>query len=195
MDMFVSVIDWMGLRAGCEQPPSSPTPKTKTEFWYTPNKVICSNPGNSPTHKYEWCTLALPRCRTKSYSNSFFPRTASLWNSLPGACFSASYNLDCFKRNINSYLQLPWVIFIFNVFFLLVAPYQEWLLALFWAILHKKKINFNLCIVNRLVVLLCGWLQVYTIHAARNQRKSRSGHQTKSYILKGNMTLLIDISR
>ena len=27
-------------------------------------------------------TLALPRCRTKSYSNSFFPRTASLWNSL-----------------------------------------------------------------------------------------------------------------
>ena len=84
------------------------------------------------SHPY---TLALPRCRTKSYSNSFFPRTASLWNSLPGACFPPSYNLDCFKRNINSYLQLPWVIFIFNVF-LLVAPYHEWLLALFGANLH-----------------------------------------------------------
>ena len=89
------------------------------------------------THTY---TLALPRCRTKSYSNSIFPRTASLWNSLPGACFPPSYNLDCFKRNINSYLQLPWVIFTFNVF-LLVAPYQEWLLALFGAILHKKSKN------------------------------------------------------
>ena len=56
------------------------------------------------SHPY---TLALPRCRTKSYSNSFFQRTASLWNSLPGACFPPSYNLDCFKKNINSYLQLP----------------------------------------------------------------------------------------
>ena len=49
--------------------------------------------------------IALPRCKTKSHSNSFFPRTASLWNSLPGACFPQSYNLYCFKRNINSYLQ------------------------------------------------------------------------------------------
>ena len=56
------------------------------------------------SHPY---TQALPRCRTKSYSNSFFPRAASLWNSLPGACFPPSYNLDCFKKNINSYLQLP----------------------------------------------------------------------------------------
>ena len=40
--------------------------------------------------------------------NSFISHTASLWNSLPGACFPRSYNLDCLnKRNINSYLQLP----------------------------------------------------------------------------------------
>ena len=38
------------------------------------------------SHPY---TLALSRCRTKSYSNSFFPRTASLWNSLPGDMFSS----------------------------------------------------------------------------------------------------------
>ena len=48
---------------------------------------------------------ALLRCRTKSHSNSFISHnTASLWNSLPGACFPQSYNLDCFKRDINSYL-------------------------------------------------------------------------------------------
>ena len=55
------------------------------------------------------CTVAVPRCRTKSYSSSFFPRTASLCNSLPGACFPSSYDLPSFKRNINSYLQLHWV--------------------------------------------------------------------------------------
>ncbi len=41
------------------------------------------------------CTLDLLRWRTRSHSNSFFPRTGSLWNSLPGACFPPSYNLDC----------------------------------------------------------------------------------------------------
>ena len=71
------------------------------------------------SHPY---TLALQRCRTESHSNSFFPRTASLWNSLPGACFPPSYNVDCFKRNINSYLQLSWVFFfIFNVFLLVAS--------------------------------------------------------------------------
>ena len=43
------------------------------------------------SHPY---TLALPRCRTKSRSSSLFSCTTSLWNSLPGACFPPSYNLD-----------------------------------------------------------------------------------------------------
>ncbi len=90
---------------------------------------------SASSHPY---TLDLLRCRTRSHFNSFCPRSASLWNSLPGACFPPSYNLDCFKRNINSYLQLPWIIFILNIF-LLVAPYQEWL---FGANLHfVKKLN------------------------------------------------------
>ena len=38
-----------------------------------------------------------------------------------------SYNLDYFKRNVNSCLQLYWVIFMFSNF-LLVTPYLEWLL-------------------------------------------------------------------
>ena len=44
--------------------------------------------------------------RTKSSPSSFFPRIASLWNSLPGACFPSSYDLPSVKRNINFYLQL-----------------------------------------------------------------------------------------
>ena len=71
----------------------------------TPVRVCkCETRLSACSHPY---TLALLRCRTKSHSNSFFQRTASLWNSLPGACFPPSYNLDCFKKNINSYLQLP----------------------------------------------------------------------------------------
>ena len=58
---------------------------------------------SASSHPY---TLAVTRCRTKSYSNSFFPRSASLWNSLPSGCFPPSYDLASFKRNINSYLQL-----------------------------------------------------------------------------------------
>ena len=31
--------------------------------------------------------------------------TTSLWNSLPGVCFPPSYDLSCFKRNLNPHLQ------------------------------------------------------------------------------------------
>ena len=55
---------------------------------------------------YHPYTVVVPRCRTKSYSSSIFPRTASLWNSLPGACFPSSYDLPSFKMNVNFYLHL-----------------------------------------------------------------------------------------
>ena len=52
-------------------------------------------------------TLDLLRCRTRSHYNSFIQRTASLWDSLSCICLPPSYNIDCFQRNINSYLELP----------------------------------------------------------------------------------------
>ena len=65
------------------------------------------------SHPY---TLAVPRCRTKSYTNSFFP---TLWNSLPGACFPSYYDLSRFKRNLNSHIQILWVYLLFKIFLLL----------------------------------------------------------------------------
>ena len=46
----------------------------------------------------------LPRRNTSTYSNSFIPRTATLWNSIPDSCFPSNYNLDLFKKRVHKYL-------------------------------------------------------------------------------------------
>ena len=43
------------------------------------------------------------RCYKDIYVNSFFPRTARLWNSLPIECFPLTYDLSGFKSRINRY--------------------------------------------------------------------------------------------
>ena len=43
-------------------------------------------------------SVTLPRCYKDIYVNSFFPRTARLWNSLSIECF------PCFKSRINRHL-------------------------------------------------------------------------------------------
>ena len=47
-----------------------------------------------------------PKCRTKFYQSSFFPRTAKLWNSLAVGCFPSEYNLTAFKAEVNKFLLL-----------------------------------------------------------------------------------------
>ena len=54
------------------------------------------------------CIIADPKCRTKGDADSFIPRVVSLWNSRPVTCFSLSYNLSTFKRNVNSYFLHLW---------------------------------------------------------------------------------------
>ena len=44
------------------------------------------------------------RCYKNVYANSFFPRTARLWNSLPIECFPLTDDLSGFKSRINRYL-------------------------------------------------------------------------------------------
>ena len=49
-------------------------------------------------------SVAIPRCYKDVYVNSFFPRTARLWNSLPIECFPLTYNLNSFKSRIKRHL-------------------------------------------------------------------------------------------
>ena len=46
-------------------------------------------------------SVTIPRCYKHVYVNSFFPRTARLWNSLPIECFPLTYNLNGFKSIIS----------------------------------------------------------------------------------------------
>ena len=45
-------------------------------------------------------SVTIPRCYKDVYVNSFFPRTAKLWNSLPIDCFPLTYDLSGFKSRI-----------------------------------------------------------------------------------------------
>ena len=49
-------------------------------------------------------SVTIPRCYQDVYVNSFFPRTARLWNSLSVECFPLIYDLSSFKSRINRYL-------------------------------------------------------------------------------------------
>ena len=49
-------------------------------------------------------SATIPRCYKDVYVNSFFSRTARLWNSLPIECFPLTYDLIGFKSRINRYL-------------------------------------------------------------------------------------------
>ena len=49
-------------------------------------------------------TLSLPKCRTGYYTSSFFPRTATIWNSLSNECFPTDYDLTAFKGRVNKFL-------------------------------------------------------------------------------------------
>ena len=49
-------------------------------------------------------TVTIPRCYKDVYVNSFFPRTARLWNSMPIECFPLTYNLNDVKSRINRHL-------------------------------------------------------------------------------------------
>ena len=49
-------------------------------------------------------SVTIPRCYKDVYVNSFFPRTAKLWNSLPIECFPLTYDLSGFKSRNSGHL-------------------------------------------------------------------------------------------
>ena len=49
-------------------------------------------------------SVIIPRCYIDVYVNSFFPRAARLWNSLPIEYFPLTYHLNGFKSRLNRHL-------------------------------------------------------------------------------------------
>ena len=49
-------------------------------------------------------SVTIPRCYKDVYVNSFFLRTAKLWNSLPIECFPLTYDFSGLKSRINRHL-------------------------------------------------------------------------------------------
>ena len=74
-------------------------------------------------------SITIPRCYKDVYVNSFFPRTARLWNSLPIECFPLTCDLSGFKSRINRSFNCRFFLnrfpVCFNLFVLpfLVTPY------------------------------------------------------------------------
>ena len=56
------------------------------------------------SHRLHDFSVTILRCYKDVYVNSFFPRTAKLWNSLPIECFPLTYDLSGFKFRINRHL-------------------------------------------------------------------------------------------
>ena len=49
-------------------------------------------------------SVTIPRCYKDVYVNSFFPRAARPWNSLPMECFPLTYDLSGCQSRINRYI-------------------------------------------------------------------------------------------
>ena len=49
-------------------------------------------------------SITIPKCYKDVYFNSFFPRSAKLWNSLHIECFPLTYDLSGFKSRMNRHL-------------------------------------------------------------------------------------------
>ena len=63
-----------------------------------PLKHVRLTRNSTQSHPFQ-ATLSNPR--NFSHKSSFIPRTRQLWNTLPSTSFPESYNLSCFKSNIN----------------------------------------------------------------------------------------------
>ena len=49
-------------------------------------------------------SVTIPRCYKDVYVNSFFPCTATIWNSLPTECFPFTYDLNDFTSRVSRHV-------------------------------------------------------------------------------------------
>ena len=78
------------------------------------------------SNRMQEISVTIPRCYEDVFINSFFLRTAILWNFLPAECFSLYYDLNGFKSKVNRHLflwnlsnHLSYMLFILFVLFIL----------------------------------------------------------------------------
>ena len=118
--------------------------------------------------------FTIPKCYKDIYVNSFFPRTAGLWNFLPMKCFPLIYDLRGFKSRINKHLLTVGSLY-FNLFVLLfliipclivaVQASMEWIpifkkvfdeLSFWWYFGFKRnklKCNFHYVAISKMMSL------------------------------------------
>ena len=71
----------------------------------------CSRRSTCCTDRYHDFPVTILRCYKDVYVNSFFPRTATLWTSLPIEFFLLTYDLNGFKSRINRQAETKKFIF------------------------------------------------------------------------------------
>ena len=89
--------------------------------------------------------MYIPTCTTQGYTNSFFPSAASLWNSLPGACFPSILQSILFQEESQFPQSAPLSLFT-SYFSSNVALFLEWRYALFRENMHNKILYKIRCI-------------------------------------------------
>ena len=142
-----------------------------------------------PTHysdRLHDFSVTIPRCYKDVYVNSFFPRTAKLWNSLPIECFSLTYDLSGFKSRINRHFfnccfflsRFPICCNLFILLFLVtpylvvaVQPYMEWITIKKKSFHYVCNLSFTqrystadlkICQYCRLQMKICGRFHIKT---------------------------------
>ena len=95
-------------------------------------------------------SVTIPRCYRDIYVNSFFPCTATLWNSLTIECFPLTYDLHDFKSRIKrdllteGFFRKRFLVYLnLSMFLFLVTPCRVMAIQPFieWNPIKKAKKN------------------------------------------------------
>ena len=85
-------------------------------------------------------SVHLSNARVNQYSQSFFPFSGKLWNSLPASIFPPAYDLNCFKREVSRHLSHSFGTWILTF----QGPALKWAILFYFCcpwpppFLHKK---------------------------------------------------------
>ena len=133
------------------------------------------------------CSVTFPICYKDVYVNSFFPRTAIIWNSLPAECFPLTFDLNGFKSRVNKqlfslgslYIAFLYDVHLFLLFLVTPSPHSG-CLALHGVQFNFKKNGWSPSVMSSRIVVL-DWLNLFgfvdsgenTLHRLQTEARSR----------------------